>query len=66
MYMRRMSYRRGAEGSFARLPDSQLWMNLEVLPDFCIPRFTVHSTLETLSFDLLLPIVDTILVRNGD
>ncbi|OGE57182.1 hypothetical protein PENARI_c002G07477 [Penicillium arizonense] len=29
--LRRMSYRRGAEGSFARLPGSQLWMNLEVL-----------------------------------
>ncbi|CAG8287692.1 unnamed protein product [Penicillium salamii] len=29
--IRRMSYRRGAEGSFSRLPGSQLWMNLEVL-----------------------------------
>jgi hypothetical protein len=41
MYVRRISYRRGAEGSFARLPASQLWMNLEVLPNFCIPRFAV-------------------------
>ncbi|KAJ6185328.1 hypothetical protein N7519_006629 [Penicillium mononematosum] len=29
--LRRMAYRQGAEGSFARLPGSQLWMNLEVL-----------------------------------
>jgi hypothetical protein len=29
--LRRMAYRRGAEGSFARLPGSQLWMNLEIL-----------------------------------
>ncbi|KAJ5500824.1 hypothetical protein N7463_008074 [Penicillium fimorum] len=29
--LRRMAYRRGAEGSFSRLPGSQLWMNLEVL-----------------------------------
>ncbi|KAJ5795308.1 hypothetical protein N7457_001907 [Penicillium paradoxum] len=29
--LRRMTYRRGAESGFARLPGSQLWMNLEVL-----------------------------------
>jgi hypothetical protein len=29
--IRRMSYRRGAEGSFSRLQGSLLWMNLEVL-----------------------------------
>ncbi|OJJ44009.1 hypothetical protein ASPZODRAFT_72780 [Penicilliopsis zonata CBS 506.65] len=29
--LRRMSYRHGAEGSFARLPNVQLWANLEVL-----------------------------------
>ncbi|KAI2696929.1 hypothetical protein CBS147332_8892 [Penicillium roqueforti] len=29
--LRRMAYRQGAEGSFSRLPGSQLWMNLEVL-----------------------------------
>lgn len=29
--IRRMSYRHGAEGSFARLPGSQLWVNLEKL-----------------------------------
>ncbi|KKK17645.1 F-box domain protein [Aspergillus rambellii] len=29
--LRRMSYRRGAEGSFVQLPGSQLWMNLEIL-----------------------------------
>lgn len=29
--IRRMSYRHGAEGSFARLPGSQLWANLEKL-----------------------------------
>lgn len=29
--LRRMAYRRGAEGSFSRLPGSRLWMNLEVL-----------------------------------
>lgn len=29
--LRRMSYRHGAEGSFARLPGSQLWINLEKL-----------------------------------
>jgi len=29
--LRRMSYRHGSEGSFARLPGSQLWVNLEKL-----------------------------------
>ncbi|KAJ5586669.1 uncharacterized protein N7459_002434 [Penicillium hispanicum] len=29
--IRRMSYRHGSEGSFARLPGSQLWVNLERL-----------------------------------
>ncbi|RDW92861.1 F-box domain protein [Aspergillus mulundensis] len=29
--LRRMTYRSGAEGSFAQLPDSQLWGNLEIL-----------------------------------
>lgn len=29
--IRRMSYHRGSEGSFSRLPSSQLWKNLEVL-----------------------------------
>ena len=29
--LRRMSYRHGAEGSFARLPGAQLWTNLEKL-----------------------------------
>lgn len=29
--LRRMSYRHGSEGSFAQLPGSQRWMNLEVL-----------------------------------
>lgn len=29
--LRRMSYRHGAEGSFAQLPGAQLWSNLEVL-----------------------------------
>ncbi|KAL4805046.1 hypothetical protein BDV18DRAFT_24354 [Aspergillus unguis] len=29
--LRRMTYRSGAEGSFAQLPDSHLWTNLEVL-----------------------------------
>ncbi|KAL4995426.1 hypothetical protein BDV10DRAFT_132775 [Aspergillus recurvatus] len=29
--LRRMTYRSGAEGSFAQLPNSQLWNNLEIL-----------------------------------
>ncbi|RAK73806.1 F-box domain protein [Aspergillus fijiensis CBS 313.89] len=29
--LRRMSYRHGAEGSFSQLPESPLWVNLEVL-----------------------------------
>ena len=29
--IRRMSYRHGSEGSFAQLPGSRLWMNMEVL-----------------------------------
>ncbi|KAJ5688793.1 hypothetical protein N7462_003185 [Penicillium macrosclerotiorum] len=29
--LRRMSYRHGAEGSFARIPGSQMWVNLEKL-----------------------------------
>ncbi|PYI01136.1 hypothetical protein BO78DRAFT_464866 [Aspergillus sclerotiicarbonarius CBS 121057] len=29
--LRRMTYRHGAEGSFSQLPESRLWMNLEVL-----------------------------------
>ncbi|KAL4782779.1 hypothetical protein BJX76DRAFT_277895 [Aspergillus varians] len=29
--LRRMAYRSGAEGSFAQLPDSHLWTNLEIL-----------------------------------
>lgn len=71
--LRRMSYRHGAEGSFARVPGSQLWVNLEKLelsglqiePGILRKGLAAFSRLRDLTLDDLPWLDDSAFTVNG-